>query len=103
MASGFHHVSTDPEIQRCLRVAHAERARYMQGLTRSCGRSLRNSAWARRGSLSIGAAALAFVALSSFAPSKPKVADAAPSSSFSISELTGAVRDLPTAERLDTH
>jgi hypothetical protein len=103
MASGFHHLSTDPEIQRRLSAAHAERARYAQELITSGGRRLRNSRWARRGSLSVGVAALAFVALASFAPRTPKVAGAAPSSSFSISELTAAVRDLPTAERLDTH
>src|SRR5919202_3184244 len=103
MATGFDHFSTDPEVQRRVQGAHAERARYAQELMSSGARSFRNSRWAKRGSLSIGAAALAFVALSSFAPWEPTVADAAPTSSFSIAELTEQVRDLPIAEQLDTH
>jgi hypothetical protein len=103
MASGFDHFSTDPDVQRRVHEAHAERARYAQELMGRGARSFRNSGWAGRGSLSIGAAALAFVALTSFAPWQPKVVGAAPTSSFSIAELTQQVRDLPTAEQLDTH
>lgn len=103
MTSGFDHFSTDPEVQRRLRIAHAERAAYMQELIRRGGRRLRASPLAGRASLSIGVAALAFVALASFAPWRPKGESAASSRSFSISELTGQARDLPIAERLDTH
>jgi hypothetical protein len=103
MTIGFDHFTTDPEVQRRLRSARAERAAYTRELIRRGGRRLGASRLTGRASLSIGVAAVAFVALASFAPWRARTGDAPPSSSFSISDVTAQVRDVPIAEKLDTH
>jgi len=103
MTIGFDHFTTEPKVQRRLRSAPSERAAYTRELIRRGGRRLGASPLARRASLSIGVAALAFVALASFAPWRARTGDAPPSSSFSISDITAQVRDLPISEKLDTH
>src|SRR3954468_24608782 len=101
MTTGFDHFCTGLAVQRRLREARAERAAYTRDLIQRGGRRLGASPLTGRASLSIGVAALAFLALASFAPWRPKGESAAPSASFSISELTAQARDLPIAERLD--
>jgi hypothetical protein len=86
-----------PETEPHVRQARELRARHVREWAFAARRSPRF----RRGAAAIGASTVAFIALASFAPGRQETGPSL--ASISPSELTAAVRNLPTAGLIDAH
>jgi len=94
MAHQFNFVSTDSKVQACMNNARHERSQYVAELASHAVLRLRHPVVA-----TLGAVALGFLVLASFAPSDLR--SRTERASISPSDLTQQVGQLPTAEMVD--
>jgi hypothetical protein len=85
-----------PAIETCMRDARRLRAQYLS----DCARAARHSRTTRRAAAGLGVGVVAFLGLASFAPSHSSQPDLP---SFSPSELSAGLKNVPEAERWDAH